>query len=293
VAGTPSQGGPEPDPRLDDLVEGRRVAESEDEMSTLLAVEALRAPARAGELGRLDADVSAFAAARREAQAEKGAAVVVPLAPRRHRPAALAAAAVAGVTASVLLVGTAAAAITGSLPDPLQRIAHDLVGAPAPSTDQPGGDDETTGAASTTAQGPAATSGAPAVVGLCRAFGQKASLPPSGSTAYAALEKAAAAKGVTVAEYCAGVLAAVPSTPPGQTTKPTTPPGQTKKPTTPPGQTKKPTAPPGQTKKPTAPPGQTKKPTAPPGSTKKPSTPPGQSGKPSAPPGQTKSPGKP
>ncbi|MFN8167628.1 MAG: hypothetical protein U0S36_02460 [Candidatus Nanopelagicales bacterium] len=218
----------------------------------------------------------------------------MPLAPRRHRPAALAAAAVAGVTASVLLVGTAAAAITGSLPEPLQRIAHDLVGAPAPSSAQPGGTDGTSaGAASTTAQGPAATSGAPGVAGLCRAFGQKASLPPSGSTAYAALEKAAAAKGVSVAEYCAGILASPPSTPPGQTTKPTTPPGQTKKPTTPPGQTKKPTTPPGQDKKPTTPPGQDKKPTTPPGQDKKPTTPPGQDKKPASPSSQGKSPGKP
>jgi hypothetical protein len=284
-SGTPSRGVPAPQQSLEEILTGARVPETEDEMSLLALTEALSAPARPDELASLEADVAAFGAARREALAAR--AVVVPLAARRRRPAALAAAAVAGVTASVLLVGTAAAALTGSLPDPLQRVAHDLVGAPLPDTaSETATAARTQGRSTTAAQpvGPDAATSAAAVVGLCRAFGDRdASVPASGSTAYAALKAAADAKGLTVAQYCAGVLATAKPTAPGQTKKPATPPGQTTKPSTPPGQTKKPSTPPGQTAKPTVPPGSTKKPTTPPGSTKKPSTPPGQ----------TKSPGRP
>ncbi len=255
-SGTPSHDVPAPQPSLEDVLDGLRVPETEVEMSVAALTEALRAPARPDELATLDADVAAFTSARRDVLA--GGAVVVPLAGRtRRRPAALAAAAVAGVTASVLLVGTAAAALTGTLPSPLQRVAHDLVGAPLPDDSSDQATASQSQSRSTTAGqpiGPNASTGA-AVLGLCRAFGDRApSAPATGSTAYAALLAAAEAKGVTVAEYCAGVLSsAKPTTPPGQTTKPSTPPGQTKKPTTPPGQTKKPTTPPGQTKKPTAP----------------------------------------
>ena len=284
LSGTPPHGVPGPAPSFENLLEGARAPETEDEMSVVALTTALRAPARPDELASLDSDVAAFGNVRREART--ATAAVVPLESRRsRRPAVLAAAAVAGVAASVLFVGTAAAALTGSLPAPLQRVAHNLVGAPEPEADS----------STPPAAGPSAGVTYPATVGLCRAFRERASADPSmGAAAYAALASAASAQGLGVADFCAVVLApaaeptgasvsAPPATRPGQSGKRPAPPGQTIRPTVPPGQTKKPTAPPGQTKKATAPPGLTKKPTAPPGSTKKPTAPPGQTGRPSNP----------
>jgi hypothetical protein len=186
-----------------------------------------------------------------------------------------------------MLAGTAAAALTGALPAPAQRVAHDLLGLPEPASDTA---TSATGAGTSTAAGSSGTSALPgpstppaaAVAGLCRAYlARPSDSPATAAPAYARLAELARAGGQSVEELCAVALAASPgrpdtsSTPPGRTTTPPgqtkTPPGQTK---TPPGQTK---TPPGQSAKPSTAPGQTK---APPGQTKTPAgqtkTPPGQ-----------------
>jgi hypothetical protein len=249
---------------------------------------ALGAPGTPDELARLDADTAAFVAARRATVSELAAGAPVPLVPVA-RPARLAAGAVAATLATVLLAGTAAAALTGALPAPAQQVAHNLLGLPAPASDTAtAATSSAAGTGSGTTQQGTGTTAAPttppaaAVPGLCRAFlARPSDSPATESTAYARLAELAAASGQSVEAFCAAALAsapgqsAKPSTPPGQSAKPSTPPGQTK---TPPGQTK---TPPGQTK---TPPGQTAKPSVPPGQTK---TPPGQT---KTPPGQTKTP---
>ncbi len=78
----------------------------------------------------------------------------------------LTAKAAAAAVSAVLLAGGVAAAATGSLPDPAQRMAHRMVGAaPAPAADPSAS--EAHGSASA-AKGPDATG--PAMRGLCTAF---------------------------------------------------------------------------------------------------------------------------
>jgi hypothetical protein len=272
----PSSETPESD-RLESLLRGDRLPETEDDMALAHLIGALRAPGTPEELAGASAAVGPLAD-----EAVRAGAVVVDMTSRR-RPAALAATAMSAAVASVLLVGAAAAAVTGTLPAPLQSVAHRLVGAPAPAGEGEGSGGTT---ASSSSRGPRADPTSPAVVGLCRAFGDRqASATATGSTAYRALAAAAKAHGQSVADYCAGVLATVdaaPSTTPGLSHRPTTPPGQTHRPTTPPGLTHRPTTPPGQS-------GQSGKPT-PPGQTHRPTTPPGQTHRPTAAPGSTRSP---
>lgn len=107
-------------------------------------------------------------------------------------------------TAGTLAVGgTAAAAYTGSLPEPLQQGAHSVIGAPAPAASHAATPEPTAKPSRTaTPVGPDATG--PAAFGLCNAYthgGLHAS-----STAHASLE--AAAKGAAnIADYCAKVAA--------------------------------------------------------------------------------------
>lgn len=126
------------------------------------------------------------------------------------------AAIVAGIV--VLAAATGAAAYTGSLPGPLQRVAHDVVGAPADDQgDGQASDDPTDGAtdsptgtptgsptdspSSHSAVGPDATG--PAAFGLCTAW-TKGGLATT-SVAYRNLETAAGgADGI--AAYCATVV---------------------------------------------------------------------------------------
>jgi len=116
----------------------------------------------------------------------------------------------AGVLAAGALAagGAGGAAYTGSLPDPVQQSAHDLIGAPAPHAAaarhaDASGEDDGDGAspsASATPVGPDATG--PAAFGLCQAFthgGLNAK-----STAYASLAKAANGAS-NIATYCAGI----------------------------------------------------------------------------------------
>jgi hypothetical protein len=290
---TPSRASQPPgDPGLEEILEGWRLLETEDETTMNWLVEALRAPGSTEELSGLDDATTAFLAAR--------SASVVPVLPlasarlaRSRRSMLRAGAGAAGVAASVVFVGAAAAAAyTGSLPAPLQRVAHDVVGAPAPtgdtpvsvtaSTDRPG---QPVGQAAGEPVGPAATLGSPALAGLCRAFGDRGpTFAASGSTAYRNLLAAATDRGLTVAAYCASLPASTEPLPP-TTTERTTPPVQANRPSTPPGLAGKST-PPGQANRPSTPPGLAGKST-PPGQANRPSTPPGLAGK-STPPGQKK-----
>ncbi len=260
-SGAPDDGGPDDASRLEGLLSGdamptTAMPEMEYEMSVTRLLGALRAPGRPDELGALESTTAAFLAARAETLAAGG--VVVPLTAPRRRPAVVAGAAVAGVLAAVAIAGTAAAALGGALPDPIQRWAHDAVGAPAPLGDQDDSGTTTTGAGSSakptstststsaSGQGPSAGPSAAAVVGLCRSFGTVTG-SQTGSTAYRTLTAAAVATGTTVERYCAGILATAK---PAPSTKPTAPPGSTQKPTAPPGSTQKPTVAPGSTQKP-------------------------------------------
>lgn len=89
-------------------------------------VRALRAPGSSSELGEEEEYAAAF-------RAEGPRARVVPL-PRR-----LAGRLGAGgaVIAAVALTGGVAAALTGNLPEPVQQIAHSVLGAPAPEPEDP------------------------------------------------------------------------------------------------------------------------------------------------------------
>ncbi len=268
--------------------------ETEDEMALAHLVDALRAPGTPEELSGLGAATAAFSTARAETSASGS---VVALSSRRRRSVLSAGVAVGVAVASVALAGTAAAALTGSLPGALQQLAHDAFNAPAPSPHPAPDATQVAGSSGTTQRpsGPAATPGAPALAGLCHAYEVRSSTAPA--AAFSSLEAAAKAHGQTVAAYCAvsigrpGTAPAVgPMPPAGQSGQPTAPPGLTHKPTTPPGLTHKPTAPPGLTHKPTTPPGLTHKPTTPPGQAHKPTTPPGQALKPTTPPGQAHKP---
>jgi hypothetical protein len=102
--------------------------------------------------------------------------------------------------------GTAAAAYTGSLPEPLQQGAHSAIGAPAPSASSHAASPSPapTAKPSETAApvGPDATG--PEAFGLCTAYSHGGL--HSSSTAYASLE--AAAKGAAnIAAYCAKIPA--------------------------------------------------------------------------------------
>ena len=265
----------------------------EDSMALSELFAALRAPGTPEELSGADATVSAMAAAHSESSS-----VVVPLRPIDRRPALVAVGSAVGVLAALLVTGTAAAAYSGALPENLQRIAHQVIGAPAPRPVAPdasdssddesssqGGASEFTETPGGNGSGPAATLDSKALFGLCRAYADNGPDDQSGSSvAFRVLSEAASAKNQTIEEYCAPILATKtpgkPSTPPGQSNKPSTPPGQSNKPTVVPGQSNRPTIAPGTTK---TPPGSTRKPSVlPTGTNSKPATPPGATRKPTA-----------
>ena len=230
---TSETGADGPHPEWDDLLDGRRLPETEDDMRVADAVAALQAPGTVDELRDADTAVPALLAVLVAAPWREG--VIVPLAPRRRaRTAAIAGSVVA---ATLVLTGTAAAAATGSLPAPLQRIAQSLVGAPAPVSDDPAGKTATPSVGS----GPAASTSSP-----------HAGPAPSDRPTTAA-GPGAPEPGPTpgAGSSSAGTHPATP-TPPGQSVRPSTPPGATVRPTVPPGQTHRPTAAPGQGNRPTA-----------------------------------------
>ena len=179
-------------------------------VARLLAAAA--APARAEELAGEDAARLAFRAA-----------AVVAASTRPRFGARLARGATVKVLAAAVgvigLGGVAMAATTGSLPAPIQDVAHDAFGAPPPR--------RTAGPAAGRPQSqPTATSAAPApsLHGLCRAYTAK----PQGergnaleSPAFAALVTAAGGRD-EVDEFCTTLLAGPPE---GATSAPPSGPG--------------------------------------------------------------------
>ena len=138
--------------------------------------------------------------------------------------------------AAVLVSGTAAAAVTGSLPGPVQRavastLSHINISVPNPDDHSsngrgdgaknhaPGQTDPGRGSAAPSGPvGPDA--GGAAKYGLCTAAGQgSADGRRDDAVAFANLQKAAAAAGMTTTEFCAGV------TPPAGSTGPSGPTG--------------------------------------------------------------------
>ena len=190
--------------------------------------------------------------------------------PRSRRPKRIAPplgarfAAAAGAAVIAVLGGGVAAAYAGSLPDALQKIAHEAIAAPGVRESSASPTPQSSGHPA----GPSATGAA--VYGLCNAYLHAEEHGNAGQRSVAFRNLVNAAGGADqVAAYCASVPHPGATSPPGrrvgQTVSPTDA-SHGRKPTTPPG---KPTTPPG---KPTAPPG---KPTAPPG---KPTTSPGNGG---------------
>jgi hypothetical protein len=123
-------------------------------------VAALTAPPSPGELRGLDAALVAF-------RAEHGMSPTYP----RHRYRARRMRArfvVAGSAFAVAFGGATAAAFTGVLPPPAQKVAHALVGAPPVSA--PPSRSAGSGQSTHAAPGGVITSGQPRVAGLCTAY---------------------------------------------------------------------------------------------------------------------------
>jgi hypothetical protein len=130
-----------------------------------------------------------------------------------HRPPArkapLLVKAAAAVATVLSLSGIAAAAYAGALPAPVQRLAHDVIGAPPPGTPQP--------ALTPFSAGPA-TTGGPGY-GLCTAWAYARAHGTRKQQAAAFGRLAAAAGGAgKVTAYCA--TAAPPGTTPSQMPQP-------------------------------------------------------------------------
>ena len=130
--GTPGDGS-----AVDELLDGRRRPETEDDMTLDRLLSALRAPGTADELRGLDTTTAAFVAARAEGARS---ADVVPFPGRTRRRAATVG--VAAVALCALLGGVAAAAVGGHLPDPLQQLAANVAPGSVPA---PGDDDSRSG----------------------------------------------------------------------------------------------------------------------------------------------------
>ena len=248
-------GGPGDDPAVDEILDGRRRPETEDEMSLDRLLGALRAPGTADELRGLEATSAAFLSARAEAAAAPGPTLVGGTA---RRPLAAAGVAVAAVLASVTFVGAAAAAYTGSLPRAAQEWAHEHIGAPSPgaveSTEAHGG--ASSHPASTShGSGPAVSATDHAVLGQCVAYTNRPPGVAADAVAVRNLVAAAKAAGKSLDAYCSDVLATGSH---GPTARPT--PGH--KPTAKPTPGHKPTAKPTPGHKPTAKPTPGHEPTA-------------------------------
>lgn len=137
----------------------------------------------------------------------------------------LSAKAATGIAAAGLVVigGGTAAAYTGSLPIPLQTLAHDTIGAPAAhphttSTEDAAPDATDTDATQSSAPAPSASPSGPdatgpAAFGLCTAFAHSGLA--TGSVAYQSLVTAAGGADKITA-YCATIPHPGPSTLPSQ-----------------------------------------------------------------------------
>lgn len=200
-------------------------------LSDLLS--AMRAPARPQELGGEVLAVAAFAAAKEKtvvmekaALKEKGNVIRLP---RHLGPKVGAATAVA----MLALTGVAAAAVTGTLPAPLQSFVHSKIGviaAPAtakplagkpvtaPTTPAPTPSSSPTpvpvvsATPAPTAHGVGPLVGGSSTAGLCHAFGNRRnSSSAAHSSAARNLQAAAAAAGESVEAFCAPYLTGNPN----------------------------------------------------------------------------------
>lgn len=180
-------------------------ADDDDEQALAILFAALRAPAVPSELAGREDYLAAFAAAQTLRTATN---------PSRRKSMLATLLATKTVVAGVALVacaGTAAAAYTGSLPDTLQDVAHQSVGAPAPDATHKASPDSARPTASEapsatpkpkkSAKGPDATGSA--AHGLCTAY-VKGGLGAK-STARQALSDAAGGPS-NIPAYCAAVL---------------------------------------------------------------------------------------
>ena len=220
--------------------------------------EALRATGTPTELARTDETSAAFIATRNAhaATAPVAASVRTPAHAAAPRPFGRAAAVLAAAVASVLLVGGVASAATGSLPEPLQRFAHTVIGAPAPQPQAAADVTNTPSAAGPTPKpsprsSSTATTSKPSPTALTsHAPSQGATAAPLSTTSdlctaalahtltaaqrrspdFAALRKSARAKGESVATYCgkASKTQPRPATKPKPSPTPTPTPTRTK-----------------------------------------------------------------
>ncbi len=186
------------DPRTEDAI-----------LKTLL--ETASAPAAPAELAGQEAIVAAFTQA--YIAGTSGAGISSPPTPPRARRRSMLSTLLAGkvvaaaAAGGIAIAGTAAAAYTGNLPDALQDVAHQTIGAPAAdlpeaATERPEAPAATpTGRPATaTPVGPDATGAA--AFGLCTAW-DKGGLATK-SVAYEALVKAAGDES-KIEEFCADV----------------------------------------------------------------------------------------
>jgi hypothetical protein len=183
---------------------------AEQDLATLFA--ALRAPAEPHELARERDHLAAFDAAR--------ALETAPVTSRRRSMlASLLAETAAAAIAACAVTAAGAGAVTGTLPDGLQKVAHDAIGAPAPDKDKPAkdekgkddkdnakGDSRPSASPTSNAVGPDATGSARD--GLCNAF-RHGGLAKT-SIAYRNLSEAAGGP-ANIPTYCAVVAPPKPT----------------------------------------------------------------------------------
>lgn len=194
--------------RLERLLDGRGPVADPADLALARLLAAASAPATDAELRGQDAVVAAFVA-HRAPVGQQAASVPWHRSRRLPRMTAMAVGA-----AGAVLLGGVAAAYTGSLPDPVQQVAHHILGAPPASSPRssdrpsPAPDRSAERSAHPKSTSPLATSPAPspvgptlsgpAAVGLCDAFARGGLAHTSVS--YQALVKAAGSSGIEA--YC-------------------------------------------------------------------------------------------
>jgi hypothetical protein len=225
------------------LLTGGPAAPDREELSHLLDLAC--APPRADELAGREAAVAAFVRARQE----------LPAAPARRR--SLVARRLSRALGIKVLVGflvlfvggTALAAGTGNLPNPVQHGAHQLLsplGVPVPD-DSPAGRAGGAPSGGTGQPGPGGPAGAgspgsrtpstanPVMVGHCRTWQAAQKNHPKAIDAAAMQALTEAAGGVqNIPGYCTALLEVAPSSDPNASTGPDPPPTGTAKPGPPP-----------------------------------------------------------
>ena len=170
--------------------------------------EALRATGTPTELARTDETSAAFIATRNAhaGAAPVAASVRTPAHAAAPRPFGRAAAVLAAAVASVLLVGGVASAATGSLPEPLQRFAHTVIGAPAPQPQAAADVTNTPSAAGPTPK-PSPRSSSTAATSKPSATSTTSKPSPTALTSHAPSQGATAAPLSTTSDLCTAALA--------------------------------------------------------------------------------------